>query len=109
MGANNFRLELAGEFNYEKSIKENILLSKYIPNYEEVDWDKSLFNIGIGSSRLESRDEFFSEDIFKNEIIYLSEGSTIILKENEEVYGRLPVVKNLKGKEIRNNGLGFFL
>lgn len=109
VGANNFKVELAGEFNYEKAIKENILLSKYIPNYEEVDWENSLFTIGVGAYRVESRDEFFSENIFKDEIIYISEGSTIVLKEDKDIYGRMPVVKEIGEKKIRNNGLGFFL
>jgi len=109
VGANNFRIEFVGEFNYEKSIKENVLLSKYIPKYEEVDWDKSLFNIHAGAYRVESRGEFFGKDVFKDEIIYISEGSTIILKENKDIYGRMPVIKEIGDKKIRNNGLGFFL
>lgn len=109
IGVNNFKVELAGEFDYKKSIKENVLLSKYIPNYEEVNWGKSLFNIYAGAYRVESRDEFFSEDIFKDEIIYLSEGSTIILNENKDIYGKIPVIKEIGNKKIRNNGLGFFL
>lgn len=109
IGVNNFMVELVGEFNYEKSIKENILLSKYIPNYEEVDWENSLFATNVGDYRVESREEFFGEDILKNQIVYISEGSTIMLKGNKDIYGRLPVVKEINGNKIRNNGLGFFL
>ncbi len=109
IGVNNFKVEFAQEFSYEKSMKENILLSKYIPNYEEIDWENSLFTISTGAYRVESRDEFFGEDIIKDEIIYLSEGSTIILKENKDIYGRMPVVKEIGKKKVRNNGLAFFL
>lgn len=109
VGANNFKVEFAGEFNCEKTIKDNVLLSKYIPNYEEVDWENSLFKIDVGAYRVESRDEFFGEDVFKDEIIYISEGSTIVFKDNKDIYGKMPVVKLLGEKKIRNNGLGFFL
>lgn len=109
IGANNFKVELAGEFKYEKTIEENVLLSKYIPYYEEVDWENSLFAISAGAYRVESREGFFGEDILKDEMIYISEGSTLMLEEDKDIYGRMPVVKEIREKKIRNNGLAFFL
>ena len=52
----------------KKNIKENILLSKYIPYYEEVDWINSFFKISVGNYVMESRDEFFGENISKDEV-----------------------------------------
>ncbi len=109
IGVNSYEVVYEGEFEYEKNIEENILLSKYIPYYEEIDWRKSYFKISMGNYKVESRDEFVGEDILKDEIGYLVEGSTLILNQDKEIYGRLPVVKEIKGKKIRHNGLGFFL
>jgi CRISPR-associated protein Csm4 len=109
IGMNSYDVVYEGEFKYEKRIKENILLSKYIPYYEEVNWPESSFNISMGHYKVESRDEFMGEDILKDEVGYLTEGSKIMLNQNKEIYGQLPVVKEIKGKRIRHNGLGFFL
>lgn len=109
IGVNNYELHFEGEFNYRKSIEENTLLSKYIPQYGEVDWDRSYFGISMGYYKVESRHEFSGEDIQKDQVGYLIEGSKVVLKQNKEIYGRLPVVKELMGKKVRHNGLGFFL
>lgn len=109
IGVNNYEVEFQGEFKYEKNIEENILISKYIPNYEEIDWEKSYFKIGRGNFKVESRFELSGNNVFKNEIGYLEEGSKLIVKEEKDIYGKLPVVKEIKGKKIRHNGLGFFL
>lgn len=109
IGVNSFKVELESEFRYKKNIDENILLSKYIPYYEEIDWDKSYFKIEFGNYRIESRFEFMGQDVLKDEVGYLVEGSKIVFKEKKEIYGQLPVVKKLNGKKIRHNGIGFFL
>lgn len=109
IGINSYEVSYDGEFTYEKNIKENILLSKYIPYYEEVDWINSFFKISVGNYMMESRDEFFGENISKDEVGFLLEGSTLILNQEKDIYGRLPIVKEIRGKKIRQNGLGFFL
>ncbi|RKD31285.1 type III-A CRISPR-associated RAMP protein Csm4 [Thermohalobacter berrensis] len=109
IGANSYKVELGNKFTYEKNIYESILFSKYIPYYDEIDWDNSYFKIEFGSYKVESRFKFMGQDIFKNEVGYLTEGSKIMLKANKEIYGQLPIVKILNGKKIRHNGLGFFL
>jgi len=109
IGVNNYKISCDGEFNCKKTIEENILLSKYIPYYDEVHWDKSYFGISMGYYKVESRHEFSGEDILKDQVGYLIEGSKIVLKQDKEIYGRLPVIKELMGKKVRHNGLGFFL
>lgn len=109
IGMNSYEVSCEGEFTYEKHINENILLSKYIPYYEEVNWSQSSYNISMGHYKIESRDEFMGEDILKDEVGYLTEGSRLVLNQSKEIYGQLPVVKEIKGKRIRHNGLGFFL
>lgn len=111
IGVNAFEVSYEGQYDCvkDKNIDESILLSKYIPYYEEVDWDNSYFSIAMGRYKVESRHEFFGEDIFKKQVGYLEEGSKIFLKEDKDIYGRLPVVKVINNKKIRHNGLGFFL
>ena len=81
--------------SYEKNIKENILLSKYIPYYEEV-IGLTVFKISVGNYMMESRDEFFGENISKDEVGFLLEGSTLILNQEKDIYGRLPIVKEIR-------------
>ncbi|MCF6464269.1 type III-A CRISPR-associated RAMP protein Csm4 [Clostridium sp. Cult1] len=109
IGVNGFKVIHEGIFNYTKNIEENVLLSKYIPYYEEINWEKSMYNISIGNYKIESRHDFFGKDILKSQIGYIVEGSRIVLRQNKEIYGRLPIVKEINNKEIRHNGLGFFL
>lgn len=109
IGANNFKVEFEGEFIYDKKIEDNILLSKYIPFYDELDWERSYFKIGFGNYKVESRAEFMGQDVFKDEVGYLVEGSKIVFKVEKEMYGQLPVVKILNGKKVRHNGIGFFI
>lgn len=109
VGVNGFRVTYKGIFNYTKNIEENLLLSKYIPHYEEVNWEESMYNISIGNYKIESRHDFFGQDILKSQIGYIVEGSKIVLRQNKEIYGRLPIVKDINHKKIRHNGLGFFL
>jgi len=108
-GINSYEVDIEGHFLYEKRVDFNYLLSKYIPYYDEVDWKKSSYKIEFGNYKVESRFEFMGEDIIKNEVGYILEGSKIVLKEKKEIYGRLPIIKEIKGKKIRQNGLGFFL
>jgi CRISPR type III-A-associated RAMP protein Csm4 len=109
IGSNSYKLELDGKFTYDKKISESILLSKYIPYYEEVDWSKSYFKIGFGKYKIESRFEFMGENVFKDEVGYLTEGSKVLLLGDKKIYGQLPIVKVLRDKKVRHNGLGFFL
>ncbi len=109
IGINSYCLEISEKFKCQKSINENFLLSKYIPFYDEINWDKSLYKLEFGHYKVESRLEFMGEDIIKDEIGYLVEGSNLIFNEKKEIYGQLPIVKEISGKKIRQNGIGFFL
>jgi CRISPR-associated protein Csm4 len=109
IGVNNYRLSLASSFDYEKTIDENILVSKYIPYYDEVNWDENLFNVMTNQSKIESRHDFMGHNPTKTQIGCLVEGSKIAFKQDKETYGRLPVVKEIGDRKIRHNGLGFFI
>ena len=43
----------------------------------------------MGYYKVESRHEFSGEDILKDQVGYLIEGSKIVLKQDKEIYGRL--------------------
>lgn len=109
VGANSFKVSFESEFKYEKYMEENILLSKYIPYYEEVHWDKSFYSIIMEQCMVESRHEFHGEDIVKIQVGYIGEGSKLVLKQYKDMYARLPIVKEIGDKKIRHNGLAFFL
>lgn len=58
-------------------------------------------------SKVESNGEFKREDIWKSKVIYLKEGSIFRVKQKKDVYGTVPVVKEIAGNRIYQNGLAF--
>ena len=86
-----------------------ITLSRYIPEVSEVNWESiSIFyEVFPWRSKVDSESEFKGEDIWKSKVMYLKEGSCLEAKERKEFYGRVPVVKEIEGNKICQNGIAF--
>jgi CRISPR-associated protein Csm4 len=48
-----------------------------------------------------------NENVWKNRVMYLKEGSVFEANEYKAYYGQCPVIKETQGKKIRQNGLAF--
>ncbi|MCS7214163.1 MAG: type III-A CRISPR-associated RAMP protein Csm4 [Candidatus Calescibacterium sp.] len=102
-----FRIKIMGESNLRNVSDSDIFvsLSRYIPQQDEV--EPIFYEVMPYRSKVESNGEFKGEDIFKSKVIYLKEGSIFRVKQKKDVYGTVPVVKEIAGNRIYQNGLAF--
>jgi hypothetical protein len=54
---------------------------------------------------VESDGEFKGQDVWKSRVMYLKEGACLEAKNIKEFYGRSPVVKEIGGYMIYQNGM----
>ena len=94
VGMNLFELTCEGKVKVDL-MKKNLLVSKYIPNPDEVDFNESYYEIQSAIEKFESCREFFHTSPNKAKINYIAEGSVISLKTDRELYGSVPVVRRL--------------
>lgn len=86
-----------------------VTLSRYIPDISELNIDSKAMHYELipYRSKVDSEAEFKGEDIWKAKIMYIKEGSCFEAKERKNYYGKVPVVKEIKGQRIYQNGLAF--
>lgn len=86
-----------------------ITLSRYIPDVLEINMESNFmfYDVFPYRSKVDSEAEFKGEDIWKSRVMYLKEGSCLEAKGKKEFYGRMPVVKDIGGQKIYQNGLAF--
>ena len=108
VGMNLFELTCEGKVKVDL-MKKNLLVSKYIPNPDEVDFNESYYEIQSAIEKFESCREFFHTSPNKAKINYIAEGSVISLKTDRELYGSVPVVREISSRKIRSNGLALFI
>ena len=110
VGLNHFVFEGAQPFVLENTINLPYLLSKYIPESGEVAWQDSKLRYSLSSPNyvVESRQQFSGQNL-KAQVVYFNEGSIVPQQQNKLMYGQLPVVQEIDGQQIYQNGLGLFL
>jgi len=108
-GKNHFKAEIK-----EKEITLNtkgnsfVTLSKYVEkNKDKVDFSKSYYETDFMRFKIESREEFSGENIWKNIIPYIREGSVITLKQESEYPGEIFPIKQIQGKTIYQYGFAY--
>ncbi len=109
-GKGRFKIEVLNEIPIGDDNSRNfITLSRYIPDISEINMDsKSMFyEIFPYRSKVDSEYEFKGDDIWKYKVMYLKEGSIFEAKGKKEFYGKLPVVKEIGGNKIYQNGFAF--
>jgi CRISPR-associated protein Csm4 len=87
--------------------KSFVSLSRYIPYTNEIEWESSrnFYEIFPYRSKVESDGEFKGEDVWKSRVMYLKEGSCLEAKIKKSFFGRTPIVKEIEGQNIYQNGL----
>ncbi|MEW6616520.1 MAG: type III-A CRISPR-associated RAMP protein Csm4 [Thermodesulfobacteriota bacterium] len=108
-GKGRFKIEIMGEKVLPNSSNSKTFasLSRYIPQADEIEWesDRNFYEVFPYRSKVDSEAEFKGEDIWKSKVMYLKEGSCLEAKVRKECYGRIPVVKEIDGYKIYQNGL----
>lgn len=110
VGKGRFRIDLLNTVSMGNDTACNfITLSRYIPDIDEINLEsKSMYyEIFPYRSKVDSEAEFKGEDIWKSRVMYLKEGSCLEAKGKKEFYGKIPVVKEINGQKIYQNGLAF--
>ena len=90
-------------------MKRTCLFPSIYRNPYEVDFNESYYEIQSAIEKFESCREFFHTSPNKAKINYIAEGSVISLKTDRELYGSVPVVREISGRKIRSNGLALFI
>jgi len=111
-GANTYDIAIEeSPFSFDTHQGSRFLtLSRYIPCGKSQDIniaDDSEYDLLPVRSKVESREEFKSLDIWKNRIICCKEGSCFSIREQREFWGAAPEVKILDGKRIIQYGYAY--
>ena len=109
-GKGRFKIEDLNEVTFGDISSCNfITLARYIPDVSEINLDSQsmFYEIFPWRSKVDSEYEFKGEDVWKSKVMYLKEGSCLEAKEKKEFYGRMPIVKEIDGQKIYQNGLAF--
>jgi len=106
-GRNWFTVELDENPLFEtKEGSSFITLSRYISS-DSIIPDASWYQLASIRSKVESREEFAGEDVWKDRVTYLAAGSLVKPKEQKEFYGGLVPVKEVAGKTVYQYGYAY--
>lgn len=94
------------EFTANRTGHSFVSLSRYINN-GTIDFGRSYYDLEFVRSKVESREEFHGEDVWKDMVIYLKEGSIITPCTKDEYFGGIFPVKSIHGKTIYQYGIAY--
>lgn len=83
-----------------------VSLSRYIAR-EPLIADKCFYKLASIRSKVESRQEFAGEDVWKDQVTYFTAGSVIVPHGKKSYYGRLAPVKEIAGATIMQYGYAY--
>jgi CRISPR-associated protein Csm4 len=105
-GKGRYKIEVIGEIKIgDDSSSKFVTLSRYIMDMDEA--EPISYEIFPIRSKVDSEAEFKGEDVWKSRVMYIKEGSIIEAKQKKEFYGKIPIVKEIDGKKIYQNGIAF--
>ncbi|MBW2662542.1 MAG: hypothetical protein JRD93_11265 [Deltaproteobacteria bacterium] len=106
-GKNHFKI-IWGKIEVTNNTPGNsfVSLSRYFQN-NPFDISKSFYETVFIRSKVHSREEFHSEDVWKDAVIYFKEGSIITPKEKTDRFGGIYPVKSIQGKTIYQYGFAY--
>jgi len=103
-GKNHFKMIIEEKEMTDSTVRSSfITLSRFIQR-KPFDVENSYYEIEFARHKVESRHEFSGEDIWKNAVPFIKEGSLITLNEPAEFPGEIFPVKKLKDKTIYQYG-----
>jgi CRISPR-associated protein Csm4 len=112
-GKGRFKIEMIGEKSLPTSTdnKTFVSLSRFIPATSKINWqsERTCYEVFPYRSKIDSEGDLMdeNENVWKNRVMYLKEGSVFEANEYKAYYGQCPVIKETHGKKIRQNGLAF--
>ncbi|MEK6590061.1 MAG: type III-A CRISPR-associated RAMP protein Csm4 [Nitrospinota bacterium] len=109
-GKGRFKIEVIKEVSIgNNSSSKFVTLSRYITDISEIDIKSNsmFYEIFSCRSKVDSEAEWKGEDVWKARVMYLKEGSCLEAKEIKDFYGKVPVVKEIEGQKIYQNGIAF--
>ena len=109
-GKGRFKIEVLEGFSIRNYNSHKFInLSRFIPDIAEINVNSKLmfYEIFPWRSKVDSDSEFKGEDVWKSRVMYIKEGSCLEAMDKKEFYGRMPVVKEIKGYKIYQYGLAF--
>lgn len=83
-----------------------ISLSRYIAN-EPLIVAKSIYKLAFIRSKVESREEFAGQDVWKDQVTCFTPGSVIVPQDKKDYYGQLAPVKEIVDATIRQYGYAY--
>jgi CRISPR-associated protein Csm4 len=106
-GKNWFSVEIEGSGLFpEQDGNAFISLSRYIAN-EPLIATKSLYKLAFIRSKVESREEFAGQDVWKDQVTCFTPGSVIVPQDKKDYYGQLAPVKEIADATIRQYGYAY--
>ncbi len=106
-GRNWFTVEIEKTTLFDTTEADSfITLSRYIGS-DGINPDASWYQLASVRSKVESRQEFAGEDVWKDRVTYLAAGSLVKPKDRKEFYGSLVPVKEVAGKTVYQYGYAY--
>lgn len=103
VGNNCFKLETIEEVHFNENESQKLILSRYIPNDDEVDFDQSSYQL---TSDIYRSSKTYGDGAINGRYVHVLEGSLIKVKINKEFYGRI-IEAQSNDKTIYHYGIGF--
>lgn len=107
-GKGKFKIDVIGEKTLPDSadVKTLVNLSRFIPS-NDIDFnsDRNCYEVFPYRSKVDSEYEFKGDDVWKDRVMYLKEGSVLEATEKKSFYGKCPIVKEIDGQKIRQSGM----
>ena len=105
VGMNCFKLEAIETISLPSSKENQLVLSRYIPNKNEVDFKKSYYQL---SSDIYRSAKEYTGGFVNGKFIHILEGSWMNILEQKDYYGRI-IETEINGKKVYHYAIGFLV
>lgn len=105
VGMNSFRFERMEEMKFPKSEKRNLLLSRYIPKDDEIDYEQSYYQL---DSQVYRSAKEYAGGMVNGKYVHFLEGSWLSVKTKKDFYGRI-IETEANGKTVYHYAIGFLV
>lgn len=103
VGNNCFRFERIEDFKFEESKDYKLILSRYIPEDSEADFNSSYY---VLTNDIYRASKNYGKGFIDGQYVHVLEGSLMKMNNEEEFYGRIKET-DADGKKLYHYGIGF--